>query len=135
MAERDLLRPKESSIETTAPAACKTFTYWLRTVRDYTDYLEGRAADDPAINKARIIVSCLSPCVLHCGGRTFRWNFRRPQPCLREESEQRLRTSSSSKLSSTTRRVCDQTCASSESVGKKVLIYCCHDKRISRGTD
>jgi len=57
------LRPKELSIETTAPDACKTFTYWLRTVRDYIDYLEGRVADDPAINKARIIVSCLSPSV------------------------------------------------------------------------
>ena len=47
MAARDLLRSKELSIETTAPDACKTFNYWLRTVRDYIDYLEeGRAADD-----------------------------------------------------------------------------------------
>jgi len=64
MAARDLLRPKELSIETTAPDACQTFTYWLWTARDYIDYFEeGRAADDPAINKARIIVSCLSPSV------------------------------------------------------------------------
>jgi len=63
MAARVLLRPKELSIETTVPDACKTFTYWLRTVRDYIDYLEGLASDDPAINKAIIIVSCLSPSV------------------------------------------------------------------------
>jgi len=39
MVARDLLRPKELSIETTAPDACKTFTYWLWTVRGYSDYL------------------------------------------------------------------------------------------------
>jgi len=59
-------------------------------------------------------------CVLPCGGRkNFWWNYRRPQRCVRKESEQSSPTSSSSKPSSTTRWICDRICASSERVGKK----------------
>ena len=61
---KKLTLPKELSVETTAPDASKTFTYWLRTVNDYIDYLgEGRAEDAPAINRVRIIISCLSPSI------------------------------------------------------------------------
>jgi len=64
MAKQELTRPKELSVETTAPDASKTFTYWLRTVNDYIDYLgEGRAEDAPAIHRERILISCLSPSV------------------------------------------------------------------------
>jgi len=53
--EAELTRPKELSVETTAPDASKTLTYWLRTVNDYIDYLgEGRAEDAPAINREDI---------------------------------------------------------------------------------
>jgi len=59
-----LTRQKELSVQTTTPDASKTFTYWFRTVNDYIDYLgEGRAEDAPAINRARIIISCLSPSI------------------------------------------------------------------------
>jgi len=48
MAKRELSRPKKLSVETTAPDASKTFTYWLKTVNVCVDYLgEGRAADAP----------------------------------------------------------------------------------------
>ena len=64
MAKQELPRPKELTVETTAPDASKIFTYWLRTVTDYIDYLgEGCAEDAPAINRARILISCLSPCI------------------------------------------------------------------------
>jgi len=64
MAKQELPRPKELTVETTAPDASKIFTYWLRTVNDYVDYLaEGRAVDAPAINRARILISCLSPSI------------------------------------------------------------------------
>jgi len=64
MAKQELTRPKELSVETTAPDVSKTFTYWLRTVNDYSDYLgEGRAEDAPAINREMILISCLSPSV------------------------------------------------------------------------
>jgi len=42
----------------------RRLTYWLRTVNDYIDYLgECHAEDAPAINRARIIISCLSPSI------------------------------------------------------------------------
>jgi len=64
MAKQELTPPKELSVETTAPEASKTFTYWLRTVIDYIDYLgEGRAEDVPPINRVRFIISCLSPSI------------------------------------------------------------------------
>ena len=64
MAKQELPRPKELTVETTAPDASKNFTHWLRTVNDYIDYLgEGRAEDASAISRARIIISCLSPSI------------------------------------------------------------------------
>ena len=63
MEKQQLARPK-LVIETTAPDAARIFTYWLRTVKDYIAYLEeGRSSSSPAVNKARVLISCLSPTV------------------------------------------------------------------------
>jgi len=59
---KQLFRPKELAIAPSAPDADKAFKYWLRTVEDFIESLEeSRAENDPAVNKKRIIVSCLSP--------------------------------------------------------------------------
>ena len=62
--ERQLLRPKELSVEPEAPDAARIFAFWLRTVEDFLSSLrEFRAEDDPQVNAHRIIVSCLSPVI------------------------------------------------------------------------
>ena len=60
--ERQLLRPKELSVESEAPGAARVFAFWLRTVEDFLSSLrEFRAEEDPQVNAQGIIVSCLSP--------------------------------------------------------------------------
>ena len=62
--ERQLLRPKELSVEPETPDAARVFAFWLRTVEDLLSSLrEFRAEDDPQVNAHRIIVSCLSPVI------------------------------------------------------------------------
>ena len=62
--ERQLLRPKELSVEPEAPDAARVFAFWLRTVEDFLSSLrEFRAEDDPQVNAQRIIVGCLSPAI------------------------------------------------------------------------
>ena len=59
--EKQLLRPKELSVEPNTPESAKVFKFWLRTVEDFISGLdEARAEDQPAINRERIIISCLS---------------------------------------------------------------------------
>ena len=53
--ERQLLRPKELSVEPEAPDAARVFTFWLRTVEDFLSSLrEFRAEDDPQVNAQRM---------------------------------------------------------------------------------
>jgi len=62
--ERQLLRPKELSVEPEAPDAARVFAFWLRTVEDFLSSLrEFRAEEDPQVNAQRIIVGCLSPAI------------------------------------------------------------------------
>jgi len=62
--ERQLLRPKELSVEPEAPDAARVFAFWLRTVEDFRSSLrEFHAEDDPQVNAQRIIVGCLSPAI------------------------------------------------------------------------
>ena len=58
--ERQLLRPKELSVEPETPDAAQVFAFWLRTVEDFLSSL--REFQDPQVN-AQGIVSCLSPAI------------------------------------------------------------------------
>jgi len=58
---KQLFRQKELAIAPSAPDAGKVFKYWLRTVENFIESFESRAENDPAVNKQRIVVSCLSP--------------------------------------------------------------------------
>jgi len=58
---KQLFRPKELARAPSAPDTEKVFKYWFRAVEDFIESLEeSRAKNDPAVNKKRIIVSCLS---------------------------------------------------------------------------
>ena len=62
--ERQLLRPKELSVEPEAPDAARVFAFWLRTVEDFPfSFCEFRTEEDPQVNAQRIIVGCLSPAI------------------------------------------------------------------------
>ena len=57
---KQLLRPKELSVKPNTPETAKVFKFWLKTVEDFISGLdEARAADQPAINRKRIVISCL----------------------------------------------------------------------------
>ena len=61
---KHLLRPRKLRIEPGQPDAASVFNFWLRTVEDFISTLEElRRDDDPAVNKRRIIINCLSPAV------------------------------------------------------------------------
>jgi len=60
--DKHVPKPKDLLADPNLPEAVSTFKYWLKTVKDYVDTLtELRREDDPQINKARIVRSCLSP--------------------------------------------------------------------------
>jgi len=62
--ERQLLRPKEMSVEPEASDAARVFAFWLHTVDDCLSSLrEFRAEEDPQTDAQRIIVNCLSPAI------------------------------------------------------------------------
>nr|XP_026689430.1 uncharacterized protein zf(cchc)-8 isoform X4 [Ciona intestinalis] len=62
--EGRLLRPKELSVDPTSPDAATIFKYWLRTVKDFITTLEeSQTSGQTAVNKKRIIISCLSPTI------------------------------------------------------------------------
>jgi len=62
--DKHLLRPRKLRIEPGQPDAASVFNFWLRTVEDFISTLqELRRDDDPAVNKRRIIINCLSPAV------------------------------------------------------------------------
>jgi len=59
--DKHLLRPHKLRIEPGQPDAAGVFNFWLRTVEDFISTLqELRRDDDPAVNKRRIIINCLS---------------------------------------------------------------------------
>jgi len=62
--ERQLLRPKELSVEPEAPDVAQVLEFWLCTVEDFLSSLrEFHAEEDPQVNAQRIIVTCLSPAI------------------------------------------------------------------------
>ncbi|XP_076811773.1 uncharacterized protein LOC143458790 [Clavelina lepadiformis] len=57
-----LLRPKELTVSPDTVDAHKVFKYWLQTVEDFIATLEElRPTQSPAINKTRVVRSCISP--------------------------------------------------------------------------
>ena len=57
---------KELSVEPNTPESTKMFKFWLKTVEDFISGLdEDRAADQPAITRGRIMISCLLAEILH----------------------------------------------------------------------
>ena len=62
--EKQLLRPRELSVDPESADAALVFKYWLRTVEDFISGLEDlRSGDAPALNKKRIVIGCLSPTI------------------------------------------------------------------------
>jgi len=62
--DKRLLRPRKLRIEPGQPDTASVFNFWLRTVENFMSTLqELRRDDDPAVNKRRIIINCLSPAV------------------------------------------------------------------------
>ena len=62
--DKHLLRTRKLRIEPGQPDTASVFNFWLRTVEDFISTLqELRREDDPAVNKRRIIINCLSPAV------------------------------------------------------------------------
>ncbi|XP_078485280.1 uncharacterized protein LOC144744480 [Ciona intestinalis] len=59
--DQKILRPKELSVEPSSVDAAKVFKFWLRTVEDFISSLSESQSSSSAINKKRIVISCLSP--------------------------------------------------------------------------